>query len=867
MSLAVGTKLGPYEIVAPIGAGGMGEVHRARDTKLDREVAIKILPDALAQDPDRLARFEREAKVLAALNHLHIAQIYGVEDRALVMELVEGENLHTPLPIKEALAVARQIAEALEAAHEKGIVHRDLKPSNIKVTPAGVVKVLDFGLAAMAQPGPAVDASISPTITINATQPGMILGTAAYMSPEQAAGKPVDKRSDIWSFGVVLWEMLTGHRLFHGDTITQVLADVLRGPIDFDKLPNETPLAIRNLLQRCLDRDAKTRLRDIGEARIALSSHLSPPENAPSRSTARLVWITATTLFIAAAALALFNLRRQAPELLVTRLSIYAPPKTRFFLGQQAALSPDGRRLAFDAVGADGKRQLWIRSLDSLTAQPLPETEGALYPFWSPDSRYVAFMSGSKLKKIDPSGGPATVLCDSVARGGTWNQDGVIVFAERGKPLQSIPSSGGVAHPVTAFDATRRESAHRWPWFLPDGKHFLYFAGPDGFGPVEGTIRAGSLDGGESKIVLENASSAAYAGGRVLFVRGSTLMAQPFDPNRLALTGEPVPVAENVQVGQLGDAFSSVSQNGFLIYRTGGADTNELIWFDRSGKRLATAGESGTFGVLNLSPDGKRAATSVRDLAHENSDIWLYDLARGVRTRFTSDPASGSDPIWSSDGSTVVFSSNRRGKLRDLYRKSASGLQAEELLYADDLDKVAKSWSPDGKYLLFVSVATPGNEIWLLPDPAGPVGDRKPTRLTNLAGNKMNSQFSPDGHWVAFNSSASGRAEIYVVPFLGAGGLKQVSLRGGVQPRWRRDGRELFYIAPDNNLMAVEVSLHSSSIDVGPPRLLFGSLITGGGFMYDVSPDGQRILAITETNQDSDEPITVVQNWPGLLKK
>ena len=611
------------------------------------------------------------------------------------------------------------------------------------------------------------------------------------------------------------------------------------------------------------------RLRDIGEARIVLNGPLmSAPQGVPASTTSRLRWIAAITLLIAAAGLAFINLRGRQPELPITRLSIHAPPKTRFYLGAQGALSPDGRRLAFVVTGADGNRQLWVRSLDSLTAQPLPGTENALYPFWSPDSLYIAFLGGHKLRKIDPSGGPATVVCDADnGRGGSWNQDGVILFSERGQPLQSIPSAGGVAHPVTVFDPARRERAHRWPWFLPDGKHFLYLAGSDGFGPTSGTIRAGSLNGGESRIVLEKASNVAYADGRLIFVRGSTLMAQPFDPSRLALTGEPVPVADNVQVGLLADAFFSVSQNGFLTYRTGGADTNELTWFDRSGKKLATAGESGIFGVLHLSPDGKQAATSVTDLAHENSDIWLYDLVRGVRTRFTSDPATESDPIWSPDGSTVVFSSSRRGGRRDLYRKSASGLQPEELLFADDRDKVPKSWSPDGKYLLFDTLNSPDNEIWLLPDPGGPLGDRKPVRLTSIAGNKQNGQFSPDGHWVAYNSNGSGRLQVYVVPFLGTGGLKQISTRGGAQPRWRRDGEELFYVASDNNLMAVEVSLHAGSIEVGAPRLLFGPLILGGGFMYDVSPDGQRILAVTETNQDSDEPITIVQNWPGLLKK
>jgi eukaryotic-like serine/threonine-protein kinase len=592
MHLSVGDWLNSFEILAPLGAGGMGEVYRAKDTKLNREVAIKILPDALAQDPERLARFEREAKVLASLNHPNIAQIYGIEDRAIVMELVDGESLQGPLPVEIALNYARQIAEALEAAHEKGIVHRDLKPANIMVTPASVVKVLDFGLAKAADgPASGSNPSISPTLTVRATQAGMIMGTAAYMSPEQAAGKSVDKRADIWSFGAVLWEMLVGQRLFDGETMSDTLADVLRAPIDFDKLPKELPSAIRNLLRRCLDRNTKTRLRDIGEARIAIEAALNgvSREEAPAPGTSPrqpivLGWKIATGV-LAAAALALsvvaFHHFREKPQVAeLVRFEI-APPRNGQFTCC-LSFSPDGRKIAFTAQeGSDVRPRLWVRSLDTMEAKSvysgLVGGNIAPHPFWSPDSRFVAFSGGGKLRKVEASGGPPQTICDTPVgyTGGTWSPDGVIVV-DSIVGLVRVPADGGDPVPVTRLDTSRQENAHGAPALLPDGRHFLYLR--RSIREQNNGIFVGSLDAKpeqqETRRLLATNFPAAYApvpdssAGHILFLRENTLMAQPFDAAKLAVAGEAVPVAESVATSNERGVFA-VSATGTLIYRTG----------------------------------------------------------------------------------------------------------------------------------------------------------------------------------------------------------------------------------------------------------------------------------------------------------
>jgi serine/threonine protein kinase len=881
MPLSAGDKLGPYEILAPIGAGGMGEVYRARDTKLDREVAIKVLPAALAHDPERLARFEREAKVLASLNHPNIAQIYGTEEsssgRALVMELVPGLTLHTPLPQAEALRIALQIAEALEAAHEKGIIHRDLKPANIIITPAGVVKVLDFGLAAVPQRSAEGDATNSPTLTMQATQAGMIMGTAGYMSPEQAAGQIVDKRADIWSFGVVLWEMLVGQKMFTGSTVAHILADVLRGPIDLEKLPKETPHAVRDLLKRCLDRDLKTRLRDIGEARIALQKYLANPVGeAVALPTVRrrssIPWAVAGTATLALAALAFLYFHEKAPEPALVRFTIPPPENTTFVLtGPNAnngppALSPDGRRLAFNARSADGKVQTWIRSLDTLTAQPVQGAEGAAHPFWSPDGRFLAFFADGKLKKIDASGGSPLTLCDAPgALGGTWNQEGVIVFALGVGSLQKVSAGGGASTPLTLPDQTRHDLAYRWPWFLPDGRHFLYLA----IAREQSSIRVGSLDSSESRPVLENQLNAIYSEGYLLYVRDTTLMAQPFDVKRLITTGEAVPLAEQIRTlpVSLRGVFSA-SASGVLVYQTGARTATQLTWFDRTGRRTATLGDPGDIYSLEFSPDRKYVANARTDALAGRGDIWIFDVARGLKTRFTFDPADERLAVWSPDGQRVVFNSNRNGHY-DLFQKQANGAGSEELQLADKLDKNPSSWSADGKFLLYDARGDPKTkaDVWVLPMTAEQSGGpAKSFPFAQTSFNEVNAQFSPDGQWIAYQSDESERFEIYVAPFPGAGGKRQISTAGGAQPRWRKDGKEIYYLAPGGQLTAAAVSVRGHVFDVGAASPLFSLGVTGGGYLYDVSADGQHFLARTEPAATSMQPLTMVQNWTAALK-
>jgi len=885
MPLVAGAKLGPYEIRNLIGAGGMGEVYRARDPRLGRDVAIKVLLEVFAKDAERMARFEREAQLLAALNHPNIATLLGLEESdksgALVMELVEGPTLADrlaagPIPLDEALPIARQIAEALEYAHEKSIVHRDLKPANVKLTREGVVKVLDFGLAKALgdDPGEAGSAN-SPTLSLAATRAGMILGTAAYMAPEQAKGKPVDRRADIWAFGVVLFEMLTGRRLYSGETAAETLAAVMMKEPALDPLPAETPQAIRKLLRRCVEKDRKRRLQSIGEARIAIEEELATPArdaavvaaSPPPRPKRALAWmaLVAAVATVAALALAVAYFRRTPAEARAVSLALPPPEKASF---GPIAVSPDGRRVAFTATQA-GRTQLWVRPLDSTAAQALPGTEDASYPFWSPDSRFLGFFAQGKVKKIEASGGPPRTLADAPAgRGGTWSRDGVIIFAPApGAGLSRLAASGVEAKPLTTLDPSRLENSHRWPVFLPDGRHYLcYVRSP--LREHRGIYVFG-LDSKKGIRLLGDESNVAYVEmpsgpGYLLFIREAALLAQPFDAKQLQLAGEPFSVAERVgyEASFSWGAFSA-SNNGVLVYDPIGPSlSDQLTWFDREGKRLGAVGSPvGVHYQPWLSPDEKSVAIEQFDL-QLTFDIWLIDLSRGAPSRFTFDPANDQYPVWSPDGSRIAFASSRNGLL-NLYLKVATGAGQEELLQKSAIAQAPEDWSRDGRWLAYWERHPETSvDLWVLPLS----GDRKPVPFLRTKANEHGGRFSPDGKWMAYHSDETGSQEVYVQPFPASGGRWQVSKDGGGYPKWRRDGKELFYLAADKKIVAVDVET-GSTFQVGVPRPLFETRISVPYAHFAVTGDGRRFLVPTPVAGAQSTPATVVLNWTAGIKR
>ena len=879
MPLAAGTRLGPYEIISALGAGGMGEVYRARDPRMGREVAIKIAAEQFSE------RFSREVHAVAALNHPNICHLYDVGPNYLVMELVDGPTLADriklgPVPPDEALAIAKQIADAFEAAHEKGIVHRDLKPANVKIKPDGTVKVLDFGLAKMADPPEASGArpEQSPTLTIDAaTRVGMILGTAAYMSPEQARGKPVDKRADIWAFGVVLYEMLTGRRLFEGETVSDTLIEVATKEPDLSRIPATPGKNTQKLLRRCLAKDPKKRLRDIGEAWFLMEDTGDPaPASAASPSQAwRYVVAIAVLIALISALIMLFALREKPPAPGVTRFQVPLPEKAAFY--NYVGISPDGRKLAFTATGPDGRYAIWVRSLEGLESRMLAGTVGMIgVPFWSPDSRYLGFGTEGKLKIVDVSGGPPRTVCDTkeAVVGGFWTGDGRIVFGSAAAShLLVVPVAGGVASPLTALDTSRQETLHNLPSPLPDGRHFLYYR-RSSRAENEG-VYIGSLDAKpeaqSSQILLASPVAAMYApvpgerNGRILFLRDGTLMAQPFDASKLALTGEPVAMAEHVG-SYLTNGLFHVSSNRVLVYRGGGISNTQLTWFDRQGKALGVEGDPGIYFAFALSPDGARVAME-RIIGENNRDIWIHDRGRGAATRFTFDPAFDRMPVWSPDGSHIVFTSNRDGAY-NLYQKLSSGAGEDELLFESGRAKYPSDWSPDGRILLYSQYdPKTQSDLWALPM----TGDRKPVPVLQTQFTETQGQFSPDSRWIAYTSDESGKAEIYVRPFppSSSSGKWMVSNDGGMQARWRRDGKELLYVSADRKLMSVDVTT-GASFKYDVPKELFPLPIvqaTSADFRWDMSADGKQFLVNTAASDIASEPITVVLNWTAGLKK
>jgi Tol biopolymer transport system component len=842
MPLSAGARLGPYEILAPIGAGGMGEVYKARDTRLDRIVALKVSKEQFSQ------RFEREAQAVAALNHPHICTLHDVGPDYLVMEYIEGQPLKGPVPLADALRFAAQIAEALDAAHKKGITHRDLKPANIIVTKQGI-KLLDFGLARRA-PGE----NDLPTLTLV----GTVMGTPGYMAPEQWEGKAADARSDIYSFGCVLYEMLTGKRAAQ------------------DRTPVE-PAALENVLAGCLEQDPDDRWQSARDVRRAL---VLPPSSV-TKPVPRWPWIVTASAAAAAVLGALLFLapwRGRVPATgdLVS-FAIYPPEKTAFSAAinttvnvPQFALSPDGRAVVFVAGSQGGRPMLWVRSLEQVSARTLPGTEDAVYPFWSPDNGWIGFFAEGKLKKIPAGGGAVQVIAQTGTdfRGATWGPDDTIVFASGTESMYRVSSAGGPATPVSIM--APQEGSHRFPRFLPDGRHFIYVA----LSSEQSGVYAGSVDDKSKKLLVRSYASAVYAPpGYLLLVDGDTLLGQVFNAERLEVRGQPFLVAEHVGRSSAFQSAISASRTGALAYAGTIAQNGRLTWFDRGGNAQGSAGPEGDYTDFRLSPNEKSLAASLVDPKAGTVDVWMNDLARGSNTRTTRGGLFSAAAIWSPDGTQLVFRT-QRGGLIEFYRRSAAGGGNEEPVLLADMERatqigsnnlVPTDWSPDGQHILFsLPGVASGTDLWLLPL----TGDRKPKKYLATPAEEMHGNFSPDGRFVAYTSNESGQFEVYVQTLPLSDKKWQVSTNGGYEPRWRGDGREIYYLSEDRKLMAVSVGPGPS---FGVPQTLFQTRVPAGVTAnhqhYVPSRDGRRFLVNTQTGDPSPTPITVVLNWTAGLKK
>ncbi len=887
MTLPPGSRLGPYEILEPLGAGGMGEVYRARDTRLERSVAIKILPAHLSDKPAAKERFEREARAISGLSHPNICHLYDVGSQDgigfLVMEYLEGETLADrllkgPLPLEQLLRVGAEICEGLDKAHRSGVLHRDLKPGNIVLTKSGA-KLMDFGLAKPLAAGIDPSSSSLRTVSQPLTAEGSVVGTFQYMSPEQVEGKDLGGPSDIFSLGAVLYEMVTGRRAFEGKSPLSVASAILeKEPEPISAVKPLTPPALDHAIRTCLEKDPERRwqtARDVAHqlrwiADSGSQAGATSPRVVPggSRRWSRL----AARAVAAAAVLALgyFITTRGRIEERVTRTYIKPMAQSSFILSDAAgfALSRDGRSLAYVGSTSDGKSLLWIRPIDSLEARPLAGTEGATYPFWSPDSRFVAFFAGGKLKKIDLSGGPPFTICNaSDGRGGTWNRQGEILFTPSvNEGLHVVAASGGAVTPVTTLDSSRGELSHRWPQFLPDGRHFLFLAGSV-FTPRENptnAIRVGSLDVKGSDHLLHSHAGAIYASGRILFLRQDTLMAQPFDVERLRLTGGAVPIADPVpEVAIYARGLFSASENGLLAYVEGRSSADrQLVWYDREGKQVEAVPAADAYSSPRISPDGTRLVFYLDDSGY---DIWTYDLVRGVKTPQTFGSASAQGniyPIWSPDGRRIAYGSYRDGK-HAIYLKTADGSSSEELLVEGaERYKFPADWSPDGKVLAYQEGRPGGYSIWILPME----GERKPYAFHESQFSERQAAFSPDGKWLAYCSNESGEYRVYIAPFPGPGGRWQVSPGGGSSPRWRGDGQEIFYLSSENKIMAAEVRANASTLEVGAVRALFETRAYGAFGQFDVAVDGQRFIVPFDAGNPT-TGIALVVNWPADLKQ
>ena len=895
MAITTGTKLGPYEVQSPLGAGGMGEVYRARDSRLDRTVAIKVLSSHHSSDPSVRQRFEREARTISKFSHPNICTLYDVGNHDgleyLVMEYIEGETLEQrltkgPVPPPQALAYGTQIADALDKAHRSGIIHRDLKPGNVMLTKSGA-KLLDFGLARL-QEQVSVTAGALTEMTAEAkrlTTDGMLVGTFQYMAPEQLEGKEPDARSDIFAFGAVLYEMLCGKPAFAGRTKASTIAAILSSePPPLSAVQPLAPPALERVIRQCLAKDPDERWQNAGDIARELKwiaeggSHASSPAHViPRRQRVlSLPWALAAGGLALAVLFGWLFVNQASKQQPLIRSLILPEENTTPLITQDnagpAVLAPNGSALAYVATDTHGQILLWVRKLNEIHARPIPGTSNANFPFWSYDSRAIGFFAGGKLQTIPVDGGSPTVVCDAaLGRGGTWNTDGAILFAPTFESsLFQVPSSGGTPQPVTKLDKSKHDS-HRWPHFLPDGRHFLYLAitHSNPRDPNNGVYFA-SLDGKENRLVMQTDSQADFSSGHLLFLRDTTLMAQPFNPKTGSLSGTPAPVAEQVLLdGGTWRAAISATEGGMLAYLSGGAAANQLTWYDRSGKKIGVAGEKTlNLNHVRISPDGLKIAA---DLGESLTDIWIYDLQRGVSTRFTFGPSSSSTPVWSRDGKWIAYGVLQHGYL-ELYRKSASGMGQAELLL-EGSEKSVQNWpsdiSPDGQTLLYaVGDLVGAAQMWELPLSGN---DRKPKPLMPGSFITMEGRYSPDGHWIAYTSNESGKFEVYVISSGAGGGKWQISSGGGQQPLWRRDGNELFYLSSDDKLMSVPIKLNADSVQADAARPLFSladSILSVNGLVapYNVTADGKRFAVVT-IEEGKSFPINIVTNWTAALPR
>ncbi len=886
MTMKSGSRLGPYEVLSPLGAGGLGEVWRARDTRLDREVAIKVLPAAFAENAQLRLRFEREAKAISSLNHPHICTLHDIGHHEgvdyLVMEMLEGESLADrlgkgPLPLDQVLRYGSQVAHALDAAHRQGIVHRDLKPGNVMLTKSGA-KLLDFGLA---KSGPAIEFAVEgATVQKALTQEGTILGTFQYMAPEQLEGLEADARTDIFALGCLLYEMATGRRAFEGKSRTSLIAAIVSSqPAPISSIAPMTPPGFEHVVRKCLEKhpdhrwqsaeDVASELQWISEA--GSQAGVATPLMIRRKTREKLAWTLAAAFALMTVAAAIEITRRAGidSDARPIRSSLVAADGRPYpYSGESvgAVLSPDGQKIVFVAKNDAGRDILFVRPLNGTQAQPLTGTEDASFPFWSPDSHYIGFFSGAKLKKIEAAGGPAIAIAPAgTARGGTWSREGVIVFAPDSQGgLYRISASGGTVKQLTAPDLGRNETSHRWPSFLPDGKHFVFLVAGQAIGDEGNAIHAGSLDPEDKpKRIVKATTQALFRDGHLLFVRDGFLLAQRFDPKSMELAGDAVPLAEQVRqsVEVWGKTHFSASDNGLLLYDGGASAEINLVVVDPSGKEIGTIGEPAIHRRIRLSPDEKRIASSIIDPATGTSDIWILESHRDVKARLTFEAGNDSSPIWSPDGTRIAFASERSGEVR-LVEKSAVGGASEKVLLSSRFAKTPEDWSRDGRFIAFDQVSTQKNDIWILPL----AGDQKPFPLVAGPHDEGWSTFSPDTRWIAYLSNESGRFEAYAMRFppVEGSGKWQLSSKGANWlVGWRQDGRELYYLDLSGHMQAVTIDT-SRDMEAGTPRTLFA---TDSNLSWASARDGKTFVIGKEPAGRQNIPTTLVINWPAMLKE